>query len=153
MRSPCSFIPASDFTVQLESTCLTYTVRDIWDEGTAVEWEEQLKLSEIRLKPIVINNLDLKDKVSNLSPCRTSITQSNSTLSLQSHSVPTPTVYNTMNSRNELQRCSSLISEIPESDFHFDFEECNICMKSKYFDVIPVQLHARNGFHCVNSEH
>ena len=41
-----------------------------------------------------------------------------------------------------------LTSEIPDSDFDFDFEECNICLKSKYFDVIPVQLHARNGFHC-----
>ena len=46
-----------------------------------------------------------------------------------------------------------LTSVIPDSDFHFDFEECNICLKSKYFDVIPVQLHARNGFYCVNSEH
>ena len=30
-----------------------------------------------------------------------------------------------------------MISEIPDSDFYFDFEECNICLKSKYFDVIP----------------
>ena len=58
---------------------------------------------------------------------------------------------------NDFQRWASavfeLTSEIPDSDFPFDFEECNICLKSKYFDVIPVQLHARNGFHCVNSEH
>ena len=57
---------------------------------------------------------------------------------------------------NEFQRWASavfeLTSEIPDSDFHFHFEECNICLKSKYFDVIPVQLHARNGFHCVTSK-
>ena len=58
---------------------------------------------------------------------------------------------------NELQWWATavfeLTSDIPDSDFHFDFEECNICLKSKYFDVIPVQLHARNGFHWVTSEH
>ena len=58
---------------------------------------------------------------------------------------------------NEFQRWATavfeLTSEFLDSDFHFDFEECNICLKSKYFDVIPVQLHVRNGFHCVTSEH
>ena len=58
---------------------------------------------------------------------------------------------------NDFQRWASAMFEltfiIPDSDFHFYFEECNICLKSKYFDVIPVQLHARNGFHCLNSEH
>ena len=33
-----------------------------------------------------------------------------------------------------------LTSDLPDSDFHFDFEECNICLKSRYFNVIPVQL-------------
>ena len=46
-----------------------------------------------------------------------------------------------------------LNSEIQDTYFHFDFKECNICLKSKYFDVIPVQLHARNGFHSETSEH
>ena len=46
-----------------------------------------------------------------------------------------------------------LTSKIPDSGFHFDFEEYNICLKSMYFDVIPVQFHARNGFHCAISEH
>ena len=58
-------MPASDLTVQHASTCLTNSMRDICNEGKAVECEEQLKLSEIRLKPIVINDLDLKVKVSN----------------------------------------------------------------------------------------
>ena len=35
-----------------------------------------------------------------------------------------------------------LTSQILDSDLYFDFEECNICLKSKYFDVIPVKLHA-----------
>ena len=55
---------------------------------------------------------------------------------------------------NEFQRWASavfeLTSENPDSDF--DFEECNIFLKSKYFDEILVQRHARNGFRCVNSE-
>ena len=58
---------------------------------------------------------------------------------------------------NEFQRLVSAVfkytSEIPDSDFDFDFEECNICLKSKYNNVITLQLHARNGFQCVNSEH
>ena len=45
-----------------------------------------------------------------------------------------------------------LTSEIPDSDYDFDFEECNICLKYKYFEVIPVQLHSRNEFHCATSE-
>ena len=42
---------------------------------------------------------------------------------------------------NEFQRWASavieLTSEIPDSDYDFGYEECNICLKSKYFDVIP----------------
>ena len=95
-------------------TSLTNTLIYICTEGKAVEWEEQLKFSEIQLKfseiqvkPILINDIDLKAKVSNLYQFRTSTTQSVSTPSLQSHSIPTSTVKNTMNSRDELQRCSS----------------------------------------------
>ena len=58
---------------------------------------------------------------------------------------------------NKLQRWASavfeLTSEIQDSDFHFDFEEINICLKSKFFDVIIVQLHASIGFYCSNSDH
>ena len=58
---------------------------------------------------------------------------------------------------NEFQRWASGVyefsSEITDSAFHFDFEECNICLKSKYFDVIPVKLHARNEFYFVKKEH
>ena len=34
-----------------------------------------------------------------------------------------------------------LTSDIPDSGFHFDFEEdCNICLKYKYINEITVQL-------------
>ena len=52
------------------------------------------------------------------------------------------TLYTNVNcvENNEFQRWPSavfkLTSDIRDSDFHFDFEECNICLKSKYFDVI-----------------
>ena len=46
-----------------------------------------------------------------------------------------------------------LTSEIPDSDFDFNFEDCNICLKSKYFDVTPHVASYRNGSRCANSEH
>ena len=75
------------------------------------------------------------------------------------NAVSTVPLYTNVNcvENNEFHWCASavleLTTEIPDSDFHFDFEECNICLKSKYFDVIPVQLHARNGFLCATKEH
>ena len=42
-------------------------------------------------------------------------------------------------------------SEIPDSDFHFDFEHCNICLKYKYFTEITVQLQVPIALHCVTS--
>ena len=132
------------------STSLANTLRDIRTEGKAVEWEEQLKFSEIQLKPIVINA-----KSQSLKP----FSVQNFYHSIDLNALSSVTLYTNVNcvEYNEFQRWASavfeLTTEIPESDFHFDFEECNICLKSKYFDVILVQLHARNGFHCVTSEH
>ena len=33
-----------------------------------------------------------------------------------------------------------LTSDNPDSDFHIDFEDCNICLKSKYINEITVTL-------------
>ena len=46
-----------------------------------------------------------------------------------------------------------LTSEIRDSHFHFDFEDCNICLKSKYFTEITVQLQVPIALHCATSLH
>ena len=46
-----------------------------------------------------------------------------------------------------------LTSDIPDSGFHFDFKDCNICLKSKYFNEITVQLYVHIAINCVTSMH
>ena len=46
-----------------------------------------------------------------------------------------------------------LTSDIPDSNFHFDFEDCNICLKSKNFNEITVQLQVHIAIHFVTSVH
>ena len=46
-----------------------------------------------------------------------------------------------------------LAFEIPDSDFHFDFEDCNICLKSKYFTEITLQILVSIALYCVTSLH
>ena len=44
-----------------------------------------------------------------------------------------------------------LVSEIPDSDLRLDCEDCNICLKSKYFNEITVNLQVPITLHCVTS--
>ena len=42
-------------------------------------------------------------------------------------------------------------SQIPYSDFHFDFQNFNICLNSKYFNEITVQLQVPIALLCDTS--
>ena len=46
-----------------------------------------------------------------------------------------------------------LTSDIPDSGFHFDFDDWNICLKSNLINKITVQLQAHIALHCVTSLH
>ena len=71
----------------------------------------------------------------------------------------TVTLYTKVNCAeyNELQWWASavfeLTSEIPDSDFHFDFVDYNIFLNSKYFNMIYVKLQVPIALHCVTSLH
>ena len=44
-----------------------------------------------------------------------------------------------------------LTSESTDSDIHYDYEDCNICLNYKYFTEITVQLQVPIALHCVTS--
>ena len=46
-----------------------------------------------------------------------------------------------------------LTSDIPDSDFHIDFEDCNICLKSKNINEITVQLQVHIAINFFTSLH
>ena len=112
LRSPSNSESLSHSTIPIVCTSLFNTLQDICTQGEVGQWEEQLKFSGNLLKPILNKVIELRAKVSNLDQCRTSTTQSISTPSLQSHSIPTSTVQITMDFSDELQRCSSWLSKV-----------------------------------------
>ena len=112
---------------------------------TQVQWESTCDY-------IVSRFIELKAKVSNLSSCRTYTAQSISSPSFQLNSNQTSTVQNTMNF-SVAAAVFELTSDIPDSSFHNDFEDCYICLKSRYFNMITVQLQVPIALHCVTSLH
>ena len=123
----------------------------IFTEREVGEWEEHLKVSGNLLKPIVNRFIELKAKVSNLNSCRTSTTQSISMPSLHLNSIPTSTVYNTMNSSDKLQRCLSWLPKFQTLPFTLTLEVCKIWMKSKCFDENTPQHQNNFSRHYVTS--
>ena len=46
-----------------------------------------------------------------------------------------------------------LTSKTPNSGFHFDLEDGNFCLKSKYFNEITVEHQTHIAINCVTSLH